>query len=78
MNHYEKLTIVLLRGVACSFLLFALSNIASALLSSVFSHENYGAYPGIYYLLSYGGYIIGSTTLFALSKPLATLVAGKL
>ena len=78
MNHYEKLSVVLLRGLACSFGVFALCGIASAFASRAFSNDLYALYSGAYYFLTYAGYGVGGIVLFALSKPLATLIASRL
>lgn len=74
MSHYEKLAVVILRVVGCCMFVYALFGVAYVFVSKFLFEE---ASLGIYLVGSITYLIVGST-LFALSKPLAALIARRL
>jgi hypothetical protein len=77
MNHYEKLAIVIFRVLGCSVLLLGVFGAASALIMRVQSDPGLSAFYNVYFY-TYVAYGIAGLILFALSKPLAALIARKL
>lgn len=73
MNHYQKLAIVVIRVIGCCTAIFGLIGLTYGLALNVFRHEAAGIY--FYSSLGYG---LSGLVLFALSKPLAALIARKL
>lgn len=73
MSHYEKIAIVALRIIGCCLAVIGLTCLIYSLSLNVFKHEAVGAYfySSLIYLL------IG-LVLYALSRPLAALIARKL
>jgi hypothetical protein len=77
MNHYEKLAVVLLRVLGCAATVFGLFGFAPYVIDFVRSKDPiYFATYGLYFL-TYAAYAVAGLVLFALSKPLAALIARK-
>jgi hypothetical protein len=73
MSHYQKLAVIVIRLIAVGVTLPALVGMALAVLVTVFSPlHGHIETTGLLFLFLYA--ILGSV-LFALSKPLASLIA---
>jgi uncharacterized membrane protein YiaA len=70
MSHYEKIAMIAFRVIACCIAVFGLVGTAYGLVLNAFQNES----AGIYFFASLIYVLIG-LILFALSKPLATLIA---
>jgi hypothetical protein len=77
MNHYEKLAVVIFRVLGCSVLFLGLFGVASTVIGMLKSGETYAAFYAVYFY-TYGAYGLAGLALFALSKPLAVLIAREL
>jgi hypothetical protein len=73
MSHYEKIAVVAMRVIACSVATFGLVGALYGLALNALKYESAGTY--FYASLIY---VLIGLVLFALSKPLAALIAGKL
>jgi hypothetical protein len=73
MSHYEKLAVVIFRVIACCAAVFGLIGVGYAIALNLVTQETVGyiLYPSLVYL------VVGFV-LFALSKPLAALIARRL
>ena len=77
MNHYEKLAIVIFRVLGCSVAVLGLFGLASTLIMGMQYDASLAAFYRVYFY-TYGAYGVAGLALFALSKPLATLIATRL
>ncbi|HEX7997606.1 MAG TPA: hypothetical protein VF528_04240 [Pyrinomonadaceae bacterium] len=73
MSHYEKVAIVALRVAGCCVAVVGLVGAVFSLVLNLLRQES----AGIYFYSSLTYLLIG-LVLFALSKPLAALIAGRL
>lgn len=73
MSHYEKIAIVVIRVIGCCVTIYALIAMAYSLVGYIITREPYNVY--FYASITY---VIVGVVLFALSKPLAALIARRL
>ena len=71
MSHYQKLAVIIIRMIAVGVTLYALVAMAFIVLAAVLLH---GVFETVGLLFLVIGIILG-IVLFALSKPLASLIA---
>ena len=73
MSHYQKLAVIIIRMIAVGVTLSALVGMALAVLVAVFApFHGLVEMTGLLFLVVY---VILGLVLFALSKPLASLIA---
>jgi hypothetical protein len=73
MNHYQKLALVAIRVIGSCLTIYALVAMVYAFVNALIMSQSFG----VYFLASFAYAIVG-LVLFALSKPLAALIARKL
>ena len=74
MSHYEKLAIVIIRVLGCCTSIYALLGVAFAFVYQILFNDS----SFWLYLAASITYLIVGLVLFALSKPLAALIARRL
>jgi predicted MFS family arabinose efflux permease len=74
MSHYEKLAIIVIRVIGCCTTVYALIGMVYNMIRFLPMHDE-ARISALYSSLTYA--IVG-VVLFALSKPLAALIAGRL
>jgi uncharacterized membrane protein len=74
MSHYEKLAIVIVRVIGCCVAIYALLGVAFAFVHKILFNDS----SFWLYLAASITYLIVGLVLFALSKPLAALIARRL
>jgi hypothetical protein len=73
MSHYEKLAVVILRVIGCCVAVLGLIGVGYGIALNLLTHETAG-----YIFYSSLVYLLVGFVLFALSKPLAALIARRL
>jgi hypothetical protein len=73
MSHYEKIAVVAIRVIGCCVVIYALIGVVYSFVGYIITREPYNIY-----FYSSITYVIVGAVLFALSKPLAALIARRL